>query len=75
MAMTSASQIFKRLIDPEMDVHVRPTIPMDRALLCLDCESIFEATGLQICPSCNSSTAWAIGRGLNRDTVRAATMH
>ncbi len=82
MTMTSASQMFKKLIDPvepeaieEMYVDFRPTIPMDRALLCLDCESIFEATGHQTCPSCGSATAWVIGHALNRDTAPAATMH
>jgi rRNA maturation endonuclease Nob1 len=39
---------------------------MDRALLCLDCESIFEAEGTQKCPACGSTIAWAIGRALNR---------
>jgi hypothetical protein len=44
----------------------RPTIPVDRALLCMDCESIFEAVGDQRCPSCGSTVAWSVGRSLNR---------
>jgi hypothetical protein len=79
----SASNMFKRLIDPadpadvqEFYLHFRPTIRMDRALLCLDCESIFEAEGHQTCPACGSATAWAIGRALNRepDTVFAESV-
>lgn len=70
----TATNMFKRLIDPadpsdvkEFYLHLRPTIPMDRALLCLDCEAIFEAEGHQTCPACGSSAAWAIGRALNRE--------
>jgi rubrerythrin len=69
----SPTQMFRKLIDPadpvqidELYQHFRPTIPMDRALLCLDCDSIFEAEGTQKCPSCGSTIAWAIGRALNR---------
>jgi hypothetical protein len=71
----TATQIFRKLIDPADSAQVdqlfqslRPTIPMDRALLCVDCESIFEAEGSQTCPSCGSSMALAIGRALNRST-------
>ena len=71
----TATQIFRKLIDPadsaqvdELFQNLRPTIPMDRALLCVDCESIFEAEGTQTCPSCGSSMALAIGRALNRPT-------
>ncbi len=46
----------------------RFSIHVDRALLCLDCESIFEASGDQSCPSCGSRVAWAIGRALNRQS-------
>jgi hypothetical protein len=56
--------------DPEVVAELgcafRPVIPVDRALLCLDCESIFEAEGTQHCPSCGSRTAWALNRALNR---------
>jgi rubrerythrin len=44
----------------------RPHFPMDRALLCLDCDSVFEAESEQKCPACGSTIAWAIGRALNR---------
>lgn len=71
----TATQMFRKLIDPadpaqvdELFQNLRPTIPMDRALLCLDCEAIFEAEGTQKCPACGSSMAWAIGRALNRST-------
>jgi hypothetical protein len=73
--------MFRKLIDPadpvqvdEFYQHFRPTIPMDRALLCLDCDSIFEAEGTQKCPACGSTIAWAIGRALNRppDAVNGA---
>lgn len=50
----------------DLEAALRPTIPLDRALLCLDCESIFEALGPQRCPSCGSPIAWAMGRALNR---------
>lgn len=71
----TASQMFRKLVDPAADEaarvdaifqKLRPFIPADRALLCLDCESIFEAAGDQRCPACGSSEAWAIGRALNR---------
>ena len=82
MPMTSASQMLKKLLDPtvpeaveERYAEFRPTIPMGRALLCLDCDSIFEATGHQTCPSCCSAAAWVIGRALSRDAAPAATMH
>lgn len=42
----------------------RPAIPRHLALLCLDCDSIFEAKGVQSCPNCGSKTAWRIGSGL-----------
>ena len=80
-----STQMFKKFIDPsdpaavdKFFVHFRPTIPMDRALLCLDCEGIFEATGKQVCPSCGSSAAWAMGRALNRspgERVEVAPAH
>lgn len=71
----TATQMFRKLIDPADPAQVdamleamRPSIPLDRALLCLDCDSIFEAIGDQMCPACGSSMAWAIGRALNRPT-------
>jgi rRNA maturation endonuclease Nob1 len=72
------TQMLKKLVDPadpaqvdEFYQHFRPTIKMDRALLCLDCESIFEAEGTQKCPACGSTIAWAIGRALNRQHAAA----
>ena len=69
----TATQMFRKLIDPADPAQVdefyqsfRPTIPVDRALLCADCDSIFEAEGTQTCPACGSTIALAIGRTLNR---------
>ena len=63
-----------RAVDPadpaqvdEMMRNLRPVIPKARALLCLDCEVIFEAEGAQRCPACGSPVAWSIGRALDRD--------
>jgi len=50
----------------ELIEKLRFSIPCDRALLCLDCEVIFEAVGNQRCPSCGSKLSWMIGRALNR---------
>ncbi|HVS02582.1 MAG TPA: hypothetical protein VMT16_07415 [Thermoanaerobaculia bacterium] len=69
----SPTEIFRLLLEPDAAadplVRIRPTIPMERALLCIDCESIFEAEGHQTCPSCGSASAWSIGRALNRQTA------
>lgn len=53
----------------EVVASIRPCIKLDRALLCLDCESLYEALGGQQCPNCGSNTAWMIGRALNRVTT------
>ncbi len=75
----TASQMFKRFIDPgdpgqvdELYQSFRPTIPVDRALLCLDCDAIFEAAGTQRCPACGSPVAWALGRALSRPRPQAS---
>lgn len=52
----------------------RISIPMEKALLCLDCECIHaydDRPGYdpQKCPACGSNIAWAIGRALNRGGV------
>lgn len=46
---------------------VRMVIPSDRAMLCLDCDVIYEARDTQRCPSCGGKIAWAVGRALNRE--------
>lgn len=51
----------------EMTQQVQPSVPLDRALLCLDCDSIFAAENAQRCPRCGSAVAWAMGRALNRE--------
>lgn len=48
------------------------TVPLDRAMLCLDCESIYEAKGPCKCPACGGSAAWAVGRALNRTSEAKA---
>lgn len=69
----TAAAMFRKLIDSadhaqaeQLYHEFRHSIPLSRAMLCLDCESIFEAEGMQKCPACGSSTAWAIGRALSR---------
>lgn len=52
---------------PAGEITLRPTIPLDRALLCGDCGAIFEAEGEQQCPACGSKEALSLGRALNRD--------
>jgi hypothetical protein len=51
---------------PTLALVTRPVIPLDRALLCLDCDSVYEAAGAQTCPACGSYQGWAIGRALNK---------
>lgn len=46
--------------------RMRPAIPADRALLCMDCDSLFEAVESQTCPACGSRQAVALGRVLGR---------
>ena len=43
----------------------RAAIALERALLCLDCEAIYEMGGGP-CPACGSHAAWAVGRLLSR---------
>jgi rubrerythrin len=52
---------------PAGEIVLRSTIPLDRALLCLDCNSIFEAEGEQKCPACGSGHAWPIAKRLSRE--------
>lgn len=47
-------------------LSVQPCIPPGKALLCMDCESIFEARGDQRCPACGSKISWSISRALDR---------
>jgi hypothetical protein len=46
--------------------QVRPSIPLERALLCLDCDAVFEMGRGACCPACGSSTTWTLGRLLAR---------
>ena len=78
----TATQMFRKLIDPadpaqvdEFYQNFRPTVRLDRALLCLDCDSIFEAEGTQTGPSCGSSMGFSIGRALNRSSEGRMIAH
>lgn len=54
---------------PAGEVTIRPSIPLDRALLCVEsgCESIYEADGEPACPACGSRQAVLLARTqLNR---------
>jgi rRNA maturation endonuclease Nob1 len=78
----TATRMLRKLIDPadpdrveEFYQNFRPTIRFGRALLCLDCDSIFEAEGTQKCPACGSTIAWAIGRALSDRKPQSAAPH
>lgn len=52
---------------PQVQPIASPAVvPLNRAMLCLDCDSIFEARGPGVCPACASAAAWPLGRALNR---------
>jgi hypothetical protein len=51
---------------PAGELVIRPSIPLDRALLCASCDSLFEAEGEQRCPACGSAQAVVVARALNR---------
>ena len=64
-------QGFKLVIGPagtqgERRVGARPHFALDRALLCADCSSLYEASGDQTCPSCGSRQAMSLARPLGR---------
>jgi hypothetical protein len=46
----------------------RPTIALSRALLCLDCEAVYEM-GTGPCPACGSGAGWSLGRLLMRQAA------
>lgn len=59
---------------PAGEVTIRPSIPLDRALLCVEsgCESIYEADGEPACPACGSRQAVLLARTqLNRPATPA----
>jgi hypothetical protein len=60
---------FRKPVSPA--VVTAALVPLDRALLCLDCDSIFAAEGAQLCPGCGSTTAWSVSRALNRPLTAA----
>lgn len=66
------SGVLLRIERPGVKVRTRASIPLDRAMCCLDCDSIFEAEGTQACPSCGSAHAISLGRALNRDAKGCA---
>ena len=40
-------------------------LPLERAALCVECEAVFDLTGLTTCPACGSEHFLSIGRLLN----------
>ena len=64
---------------PELIEDLRLAVSLDRAVLCLDCESIYAADVPLRCPVCGSETAWMLERLLDhvpppgRQVSRAAS--
>ena len=61
---------------PAGEVALRPSIPKNKALLCLEpsCEALFEAGGggpgvPDTCPRCGGAQTWPIAKGLDRETA------
>jgi hypothetical protein len=46
----------------------RPAIALNRTLLCLACEAVYEM-GNGPCPACGSNAGWSLGRLLARRTA------
>lgn len=63
--MTNPLRFPFRAHDPEPP-PARAHFPLSSALLCCNCDSVFEATGGQTCPACGSKQAVALGRVLGR---------
>lgn len=57
---------------PAGEVALRPSIQLDRAVLCGNCDSIFEAERDQRCPACGSEQGMSLGRALNREKEQEA---
>lgn len=56
---------------PAGEVTIRPWWPLDRTVLCLDCEAVYETAAALGCPACASPHGQAIGRALNRPATPA----
>lgn len=52
--------------DKAMAVDHCPYIRVDRALVCLDCDSVFCADDGRSCPSCASAHSWPLSAWVNR---------
>lgn len=59
-------QFTDRELQSMMDMVV-PVIHKSRAVLCLDCDNIFEVGGAQRCPSCGSGVGVVLAKLLDRE--------
>lgn len=65
MTRTNPLRFPFRAHDPEPP-SPRACIPLSSALLCVECSSVYQAEGAQVCPACGSKQAVALGRVLGR---------
>jgi hypothetical protein len=66
---TTADRLFDAADPVQVDEFYkdfRPSIPLDRALLCLECSNVYEVGGGLSCPSCNSRQSWPIASWIDR---------
>lgn len=69
-------KLFRVMADDVEVATVRPSVPLATALLCLDCEAIYEAggPGPDTCPRCASVQSWFIANrlpgGIPREAAR-----
>lgn len=65
--MTTTDMLRKVLAPsaPPEPVHDRITIPLERAMLCVDCDNVFRANGSRACPTCGSHSSFVLSRALN----------
>lgn len=49
--------------DAPQGTVTRPHFPLSSALLCANCEAVYQGEGSQQCPACGSRQAVALGRG------------
>lgn len=48
---------------------LRPSIPLSTAMLCGECEALYEVGSPNTCPRCGSAQAMPLARALNRQPV------
>lgn len=63
---TSLTKVFAEDVETDEE-KPRFCAHIERVLLCINCEVVFEVGGNQKCPSCGSKVAWSIARALNRE--------